>query len=224
MATKAELEAKIERYKTTINSGRVTGTTLEGVKQLKKKAEDELAALEEEAQTGERKGEKKAGEDTSVKKSKAAPKSKGKSAGAKPKTTKKKEKPAASAHTVNKASRTVTIEGVEYSIDKCGEALEAWDAKLESNRKSGKKFAKKSSGEVIGDKLVSTGEKVLSSIKKADVEKKPTFYKDKLNRLSKLMTELAELIDTLVGSKDASAEIKDLIKQFQAYIKKNLSK
>ena len=208
MATKAELEKKIEKYDATIKGGYVSGAILDSIKAKKSAAEKELAELGETAPAAPA----------------SASKAKGKASGKRPagvKNKTKKEKPTA---VVNKQARTVTVDGVEYSKDKCDELLEAWDAQVERGRKAGKEFAKKSSGEVIGDKLVSTGEKVLSSIKKTDVEKKPTFYRDKLERLSKVMMELADLIDDLVGKDDASDEVKGLVKQIQAYITKNLSK
>ncbi len=212
---KAELEAKIDRYKKTIKGGAVSGAVLEGVKAKLKKAEEELSEWNvvdlKIAPAKEEKTEPKA-------KPAKATKSKGRPAGVKNKKE-PKAKPI-----VDKQARTVTVDGIVYSKDKCDELYAAWDAVIERGRKAGKKFAKKSSGEVIGDKLVSTGEKVLSSIKKTDVEKKPTFYRDKLERLSKVMMELADLIDDLVGKDDASDEVKGLVKQIQAYITKNLSK
>lgn len=221
---KEELTKKISDYTKAIAGGFITGAILDAIKKKKADAEKELSEIKEEG--SEKKEEKP---DKGGKKAKA----KGKAA-AKPKPEKKvkekkapkkaKEKPAKSPHLVNKSNRTVTIAGIEYSVDNCNEALEAWDAEIERKRESGKKFAKRSSGEVIGDKLSSAGAKVLSSIKKTDTEKKPTYYKDKLERLSKVMTELASLIDDLVGKDDASDEVKGLVKQIQEYIKKNLSK
>ena len=209
---KAELEAKIERYNKTIKGGAVSGAVLEGVKVKLKKAKEELEAL----------GGAKATPTTAPAKEKTEPKPV-KAGKGRPTGVKNKKEPKAKP-IVDKQARTVTVDGVVYSKDKCDELYAAWDAVIERGRKAGKKFAKKSSGEVIGDKLVSTGEKVLSSINKTDVEKKPTFYRDKLERLSKVMIELADLIDDLVGKDDASDEVKGLVKQIQAFITKNLSK
>ena len=217
MATKSEeIKQKIEKYEAAIKGGFVQGEYLEKIKAKKVAAEKELEELGDEKPTATPPEKEK----PNAKEPKAKPAKAGKG---RPTGAKNKKEPKAKP-VVNRQARTVTVDGVVYSKDKCDELYAAWDAVVERNQKAGKKFAKKSSGEVIGDKLVSTGEKVLSSIKKADVEKKPTFYRDKLERLSKVMMELADLIDDLVGKDDASDEVKGLVKQIQAYITKNLAK
>jgi hypothetical protein len=120
---------------------------------------------------------------------------------------------------VNKSARTVTIGGIEYSVDKCNEAVDAWEAEVAQRKASGKRFAKKSSGEVIGGKLASAAKKAMNDIPKDSLAKKPAYYTAKLEKMAKLMKELADLLDDLSGDKDASAEVKDFVKTVQTFIK-----
>lgn len=223
---KEELEAEIAKAGRVLAGGMLPPALIDKAKEKKARLEAELKELLEKG--GESKAEAKA---EVVKVEKAAEKvaekhaSKKKSAHkpAKKVAAKKKEAPAAkkkSEHIINKERKSVTINGVEYGLEECDEAKEAWEAHFASRKKSQKKFVKKSSGEVLGDKLSSVGEKVLSSIPKAEVEKKPKFFIEKLDRLSKLMTELATLIDEIVKNKETSKEVKVFAAQIKEYVKK----
>jgi hypothetical protein len=219
-----ELEEKIAKLEKSIAS-KFTNAEMKGKQEVMLKAAQEQLRKLGGAKAPAEKTEKKAEKEPVAAGKASAKKSPAKKAVAKKSAKKEKEeKEEKPKGVVNKTARTVTIDGVEYSVDKCTEAVEAWEAKIESNRVSGRRFAKKSSGEVIGDKLASVGSKVLASIKTADIDKKPQFYKDKLARLSVLMTELSKLIDELTKDKDASSEVKEFIKKVKGFMTDKLGK
>ena len=249
MADKQELEGKIKKYEIALTGASLPASAKPAVEKKLEDAKRELKELLEkegdapkvaekevhkivkeekkEAKKEEHKEEHKpAGKRGRPSKPhhehKPAHKTPAKKVVAKKAVAKKEPAHKAGAH-VNKASGTVTIDGVEYNVEKCNEAVEAWEAKRESNREAGKRFVKKSSGTQVGEKLSSAGEKVLASIKKVDAEKKPAFYAGKLRRLSELMTEIATLIDELVKDKQTSKEVKTFATEIKDYIKKHLS-
>ncbi len=202
MATKAELKVKIEKLEKVIASGLLPPALQDGAKK-------DLEKLKEEFESAEEAHEPKK-EETPAKAEKKAPAKK--HVKAEPK--KKAE------HTVNKEKKTVTVNGKEISVDDCEEVLEAWYSKMDKAKKAGAKFAKKSNSTVIGDKLASAGEKALHSIPKDKLEAKPALVTAKLQKLSKLMTEIATVLDELTGEKDASKEIKEFTKQVTKFIAK----
>ncbi len=233
--TKSEIQAKIDRAEKQLKDPSLAQFH-DKFKGMIEKLKADLAKLEEAKEDGDKPAAKAAGVSAAkvekkieavVKEAKKEVKKEEKKVEAK-KAVAKKVAPAAKAAPVAKSKpqinhkeKTVTIAGKTYDIEGCEAAMEIWDATRAQRVAGSKKFAKKKEGTVIGDKFASAAQKVLGNISAAQM-KKPSDVKEKLQKMSKLMTEFASLIDELLGDKSAGKEIKDAIAVIQKFMKEKL--
>lgn len=238
--TKSEIQAKIDRAEKQLKDPSLAQFH-DKFKGMIEKLKADLAKLEEAKEDGDKPAAKAAGVSAAkvekkieavVKEAKKEAKKDEKKAEEKKATAKKvvakKAAPVAKAAPVvkskpqiNHREKTVTIAGKTYDIEGCEAAMEIWEATRAQRVAGSKKFAKKKEGTVIGDKFASAAQKVLGNISAAQM-KKPSDVKEKLQKMSKLMSEFASLIDALLGDKSAGKEIKDAIAVIQKFMKEKL--
>lgn len=232
---KSEIEARIARAKKQLEDPTLANFH-DKFKSMIEKLKGDLEKLNEAKEEGDKPAAKAAGVSAAkvekkieavVKEAKKEVKKEEKKVEAK-KAVAKKVAPAAkvapvakSKPQINHKEKTVTIAGKTYDIEGCEAAMEIWDATRAQRVAGSKKFAKKKEGTVIGDKIASAAQKVVGNISAAQM-KKPSMVKEKLQKMSKLMTEFASLIDELLGDKSAGKEIKDAIAVIQKFMKEKL--